>query len=71
MIMVQKWSFFKLFFLCFIGQENVFHDIPERKNAFLGYEKQELQKVENGHFSKGVNAWFVFKNGDFSNFVFR
>ena len=70
MFMVQKWSFFELFFLRIIGQENVFYDIPERKNAFLGYEKQELQKVENGHFSKGVNAWFVFKNGDFSNFFF-
>ena len=26
-------------------------------------EKQEVQKVENGHFSKGVNPWFWSKNG--------
>ena len=55
------------FFLGIFGQENVFYDIPERKNAFLGYKKK-VQKVENGHFSKGVNPCFVLKKGDFSNF---
>ena len=39
-------AFFKLFFLGNIGQENVFHDILERKNAFLGYKKAEVEKVE-------------------------
>ena len=34
------------FFLWYIGQENVFYEILERKNAFLGYKKQEVQKVE-------------------------
>ena len=48
-------AFFKLFFLGNIGQENVFHDILERKNAFLGYKKKQFQTVENCHFSKGVN----------------
>ena len=48
-------AFFKLFFLGNIGQENVFHDILERKNAFLGYKKNPFQTVENCHFSKGVN----------------
>ena len=67
MFMAQKWSFFQLLFLGIIWQENVFYDIPEGKNAFLGYKKK-LQKVENGHFSKGVNAWFVSKNCDFSTF---
>ena len=28
------------FFLGNIGQENVFHDILEQKNAFLGYKKE-------------------------------
>ena len=46
MVLVQKWPFFQLFFLGNIGQENVFYDILERKNAFLGYKKHELQKVK-------------------------
>ena len=46
MVLVQKWPFFKLFFLGNIGQENVFYDILEQKNAFLGYKKKEVQKLE-------------------------
>ena len=47
MVLVQKWPFFQLvFFLANIGQENVFDDILERKNAFLGYKKKQVQKVE-------------------------
>ena len=37
--------FFHPFFLGNIGQENVFYDILERKNAFLG-NKKKLQEVE-------------------------
>ena len=37
---------FQLFFLGNIGQENVFYDIQERKNAFLGYKKAEVEKAE-------------------------
>ena len=33
--------------------------------------KQEVQKVENGHFSKGINPWFWSKNGHFCNFYFQ
>ena len=33
------------FFLGNIGQENVFYDILELKNAFLGYNKKEVQTV--------------------------
>ena len=39
-VLVQKWPFFQLFFLGNIGQENVFYDILERKNAFLGYKNK-------------------------------
>ena len=35
MVLVQKWPFFQIFFLGSLGQENVFYDILERKNAFL------------------------------------
>ena len=40
MVLVQKWPFFQLFFLANLGQENIFNDILEQKNAFLGYKKQ-------------------------------
>ena len=53
MVLVQKWPFFKLFFVGSISQENVFYDILERKNAFLGYKKKKFKKSRNWHFSKG------------------
>ena len=53
MVLVQKWSFFQLFFLGNIGQQNVFYDILERKNAFLGYKKTKLKKPKNWDSSKG------------------
>ena len=70
MVLVQKWPFFQIFFLGNIGQKNVFYDILERKNAFLGYKNKKSRKSKNGHFSKGVNPWFWSKNGHFSNFFF-
>ena len=39
------------FFLGSIGQENVFYDILERKNAFLGYKNKKFKKSKNWHFS--------------------
>ena len=54
-----------------IGQENVFYDILERKNAFLGYKKKKFKKSKNWHFSKGANPWFWSKNGHAFNFFFR
>ena len=70
MVLVQKWPFFQLFFLRNIGLENVFYDILERKNAFLGYKNKKFKKSKNWHFSKGVNSWFWSKNGHLTNFVF-
>ena len=70
MVLVQKRPFFQLFLLGSIGQENVFYDIVEQKNAFLGYKKKKFKKWDNWHFSNGVNAWFWSKNGHFSNFFF-
>ena len=46
MVLIQKWPFFRFFFLGKLGHENLFYDILERKNEFLGYEKKEVQKVE-------------------------
>ena len=46
----QKWPLSNLSFLGNIGKENVFDDILEPKNAFLGYKKKEVQKVEKWTF---------------------
>ena len=68
MVLVQKWPFFQFFFFVGnLGQENVFYDILERKNAFLGYKNKKFQMSKNWHFSKGVNPWFWSKNGHFFN----
>ena len=70
-VLVQKWPFFQHFFLGNIGQENVFYDILERKNAFLGHKNKKFKKSKNWHFFKGVNPWFWSKNGNFSNIFFK
>ena len=40
----QNGHFYNLIFVGNIGQKNVFYDIPERKNAFLGYENKKFKK---------------------------
>ena len=61
---------FPPFFISNIGQKNVFYDILERKNAFLGNKNKKYKKSKNWHFSKGVNPWFCSKIGHFSIFFF-
>ena len=39
------------FFLSNLGQENVFYDILERKNLFLGYKNKSFKNSKNWHFS--------------------
>ena len=68
MVLVQTWPFFQLFFLGNIGQENVFNDILEGKNALLGYKKKNPKSRKIYIFFKGVNPWFWSKNDHFSNF---
>ena len=46
MVLVQKGAFFQVFFLGDVGQENVFYDILERKNAFLGYKNKKFKKLK-------------------------
>ena len=58
------------FFLGNIGKENVFYDILERKNAFVGYKIRNFKNSKNWHFSKGVNPWLWSKNGHYSNLFF-
>ena len=44
MVLLQKWPFFELFFLANTGQENVFYDILEWENVFLGYKNKKFRK---------------------------
>ena len=62
-----KLAIFKLFCLGNIGQENVFYDILERKNAYLGYKNKKFKNSKNWHFFKGVKSWFWSENNHFSN----
>ena len=42
MVLVKNLKFFHFFIWEKIGQENTFHDILERKNAFLEYKNKRL-----------------------------
>ena len=68
MVLVENWPFFYLLFLGSIGQEKVFYDILERKNAFLGYKNNKFKKSKNWDFCQGANPWFWSKTGHFSIF---
>ena len=70
MVLVHKWPLFQHFFLGNTGKENVFYDIIEPKNTFLGYKNKKFKKSKHWHFSKGVNPWFWSKNGHFSTMFF-
>ena len=63
-------AIFPTYFFGNLSGENVFYDIPERKNAFLCYKNQKFNKSKNWHFSKVVNPWFWSKKGRFFNFLF-
>ena len=58
MVLVKKGPFFRLFFLGNIGQENVFYDILERKNVFLGYENKMVKKWKQ--CSRGEGGYITF-----------
>ena len=62
MVLVPKWPFFQVFCLCNIGQDNVFYNILERKNALLGYKNKKFKKSKNRHFSMIiVGKWPFFQ----------
>ena len=51
MVLVDNWPFLHVFILGEIGEENVFYDILEGKNACLGYKnKMFMQKLEKLRF---------------------
>ena len=47
MVLVRNWPFFHFIILGLVGKENVFYDILERENAFLGYKNKKLKKSKN------------------------
>ena len=47
----KKWTFFQLFYLDNIDKKNVFYDIVEPRNAFLGLKNKKFKKSKNWHFS--------------------
>ena len=62
--------FSNFIFLGNIGQENVFYDILERKNAFLGYKNKKSKKSKNWHFFQGLTHGFGPKIAIFPTFFF-
>ena len=71
MVLVQKWPFFKLFFLGNIGLVNVFYNILQRKNAFLGFKKKKLKSQKNDIFPKGLTHGFGPKMAILPTLFFR
>ena len=68
MVLVQKWPFFQLFFLGNIGKKNVFYDILERENAFLGYKNKKFNKSKIDIFPWGLTNGFGPKMAIFPTF---
>ena len=62
--------FSNFFFLGNIVLENVYYDILERKNVFIGYKNKNIKILKKCHLSKVVNPRFWFKNGRFFQFLF-
>ena len=62
MVLVHNWPFFHLLFLGNIGQENVFYDILERKDAFLGYKKKQFKRKIDS-FQKSRKSFDIFPKG--------
>ena len=63
-------AIFPTFFKGNIGQENIFYDILERKNAFLRYKNKKFKKSKNWHFSKVVTHGFGPKMALFRTLFF-
>ena len=75
---VNPWFWFKIghlsifFFLGIIEQENVFYDILQQKNAFLGYKISKFKNWKKmAIFAKGLTHGSGLKLAIFSSFVFR
>ena len=68
MVLVQKWPFSYFLFLGNIGQENIFYDILERKNALLGYKRWSSNSRKIDICQKGLTHIFGPKMAIFQTF---
>ena len=50
MVSVKKLGIFFNFIFDNIGQENVFYDLLERKNAFVGYKNKKFKESKKYSF---------------------
>ena len=71
MVLVEKLPFSNFFFLGNIGQENVFYDILERRNAFLGYRKKKFKSRKINIFARELTFVFGPKMAIFPTFFFE
>ena len=53
------------------NRENVFYDVLDRTNAFLGYKNKKFNKSKNWHFPKRLTHGFGPKMAIFPTFFFR
>ena len=71
MVLVQKWPVFQLLFLGNIGQESVFDDILERKNAILAKKNRSSISRKIDVFTKGLTHGIGQKMAMFPTFLLR
>ena len=71
MVYVQSWPFLHVFIFGNRSQENVFYDILEGKNAFVGYKNKQFKKQKIEIFPKGLVHGFGRKLVIFACFYFR
>ena len=71
MVLLKNWPFLlSFFFLGNIGQENIFYDILERKNAFLGNRNKKFKTRKMDIVPKELTHGFAQKLAIFSSFFF-
>ena len=61
MNLIKTLKLFIFFLLGIMGQENVFDEILERKQAFLDYKKKRLEQIDKLGFFKVISPWFLVK----------
>ena len=70
MVLVQKWRFFKLFFLAKIGPESVFFDILDKKGLSRLKKTRSSKSRKIDIFPKGLTHGFGPKMAIFPNSFF-
>ena len=69
MVLVQKWPFLQFFFFRQVGQENVFYDILEQKDAFNAIKTRSSKSGKNDILPKGLTHSFGPKMAIFYIFL--